>query len=446
MKITIFGTGYVGLVTGACLAEVGHEVLCMDIDQTKINRLKDGVIPIFEPGLDSLIQTNYKNGNLGFTISTEQAVNYGDLLLITVGTPPDENGSADLNHVLTVAANIGKYLKKTATIITKSTVPVGTSDKVYAVITNELQNRSCDIPVVVASNPEFLKEGDAVADFMKPDRIIVGTDSEQAKSRLRELYAPFNRSSDRMLYMDIRSAELTKYAANAMLATKISFMNEIANLSEKLGVDVEQVRRGIGSDPRIGHHFIYPGAGYGGSCFPKDVRALGKTAEENNIQLRVLAAVESANEHQKIRLFNFINQKFKGHIKGKTFAIWGLAFKPKTDDMREASSRVLMEALWEAGANVTAYDPEAMDETRRLYPDQPRLKLVDSQEQALQSADALVICTEWQHFRAPNFEQMKSLLKEPLIFDGRNLYDPAQMASLGFSYYGIGRGDSLTRT
>jgi len=446
MKIAIFGTGYVGLVTGACLAEVGHQVTCMDIDQAKIQGLSNGIIPIFEPGLESLVQANCKSGNLSFSTDAEQTVDCNDLLFIAVGTPPDENGSADLSHVLKVAANIGKYLKKATTVVTKSTVPVGTSEKVYAAITKELQNRSSDISIVVASNPEFLKEGDAVADFMKPDRIIVGTDSEQAKSQLRELYAPFNRSSDRMLYMDIRSAELTKYAANAMLATKISFINEIANLSEKLGVDVEQVRRGIGSDPRIGHHFIYPGAGYGGSCFPKDVRALGKTAEENNIQLRVLKAVESTNENQKKRLFNLINQKFKNNIAGKTFAVWGLAFKPKTDDIREASSRVLMEALWDAGANVQAYDPEAMNETRRLYPDQPHLKLMNSQEQALQGADALVICTEWQHFRAPNFKRMKSLLKEPLIFDGRNLYDPAQMASLGFSYYGIGRGDSLTRT
>jgi len=403
MKITIFGTGYVGLVTGACLAEVGHDVLCMDVDVSKVEGLQQGNIPIFEPGLESLVLNNAKTGNLMFTSDVQEAVKYSDLMFIAVGTPPDEDGSADLSHVLDVAANIGKYMNNSKTVVTKSTVPVGTSDKVLATIKSELKARDKDQQVTVASNPEFLKEGDAVADFMKPDRIIIGTDSgpgsENARTLLRELYAPFNRNSDRMIFMDIRSAELTKYAANAMLATKISFINEIANLAEKLGADVEQVRRGIGSDPRIGYQFIYPGCGYGGSCFPKDVRALERTAHDHDYKMGILSAVERANKIQKTRLFSFINQHFKEGIEGKTFAIWGLAFKPKTDDMREAPSRVLMEALWAAGAKVIAYDPEAMDETRRLYPDQALLTLVDSQDDALVEADALVICTEWQKFR-----------------------------------------------
>lgn len=445
MNISIFGTGYVGLVTGACLAEVGHDVLCMDVDAAKVTGLQAGIVPIYEPGLEALVLTNTKTGNLLFTSDVEEAVNFSDLLLIAVGTPPDEDGSADLSHVLDVAANIAKYMNNSKTVVTKSTVPVGTSDRVFGAIQQQLRDRAEDLRVDVASNPEFLKEGDAVADFMKPDRIIVGTTSEAARSLLRELYAPFNRNSDRMIFMDIRSAELTKYAANAMLATKISFINEIANLAEKLGADVEQVRRGIGSDPRIGYQFIYPGCGYGGSCFPKDVRALERSALESGCEMGILAAVERANIFQKTRLFSLINQHFKGDIKGKTFAIWGLSFKPKTDDMREASSRVLMEALWAAGAAVQAYDPEAMPETRRLYPDQNQLTLMDSPDDVLHEADALVICTEWQHFRAPDFEQVKSSLKQPVIFDGRNLYEPAKLAEMGFHYYAIGRGASVIK-
>lgn len=443
MKISIFGTGYVGLVTGACLAEVGHNVTCMDITEPKIADLKQGIVPLCEPGLKALVLTNTRKGLLHFTSSHEEAVNFCDLLIIAVGTPPREDGSADLSHVLDVAANIAKYMNKSKTIVLKSTVPVGTSDKVFATVRAELNARAKDLQATVASNPEFLKEGDAVADFMKPDRIIVGTDSESTKALLRELYAPFNRNSDRMIFMDIRSAELTKYAANAMLATKISFINEIANLAEKLGADVEQVRRGIGSDPRIGYQFIYPGCGYGGSCFPKDVRALERTGLEHGYEMGILNAVERANALQKTRLFSLINQYFNGDIAGKTLALWGLSFKPKTDDMREAPSRVLMEALWAAGARVQAYDPEAMEATRTLYPDQPLLTFAKSQDDALVDADALVICTEWQHFRAPDFDFIKSTLNQAVIFDGRNLYDPVKLSSAGFIYYAIGRGASV---
>lgn len=443
MRITIFGTGYVGLVTGACLAEVGHQVLCMDIDSSKIEALLKGSIPIFEPGLEELVINNSKSGHLCFTDDVEEAVAFSSLIFIAVGTPPDDDGSADLSYVLDVAANIGKHIENSKTVVTKSTVPVGTSGQVEAAIEAELSTRGADLTVDVASNPEFLKEGAAVADFMKPDRIIIGTESDTAKSQLKELYAPFNRNSDRMLYMDIRSAELTKYAANAMLATKISFINEIANLAEVLGADIEQVRRGIGSDPRIGTQFIYPGCGYGGSCFPKDVRALGQTARENGSSMGILSAVEQANEYQKTRLYSLIDQYFKGDIAGKTFAVWGLAFKPKTDDMRDAPSRALMEALWQAGAKVQAYDPEAISEAHRIYGARDDLLLVESRDDALVDADALVICTEWQHFRAPDFEQITASLNNPVIFDGRNLYEPAQMTDLGISYYGIGRGESV---
>ena len=444
MKITIFGTGYVGLVTGACLAEVGHHVLCMDVDQDKIEKLQQGHIPIYEPGLEDIVIENTKAGVLVFTSNVEEAISFADLIFIAVGTPPDEDGSADLSHVLDVATNIGKYMENSKLVVTKSTVPVGTSDKVRAAVTAALKDRDSGLQVTVASNPEFLKEGAAVSDFMKPDRIIVGTDSDSARQTLKELYAPFNRNSDRMVYMDIRSAELTKYAANAMLATKISFINEVANLAEQVGADIEQVRLGIGSDPRIGYQFIYPGCGYGGSCFPKDVRALGKTAVEHGLDLGILAAVEQANIRQKEKLFSFINQYFKGDISGKTFALWGLAFKPRTDDMREAPSRSLMEALWDAGAMVRAYDPEAMEEARRLYPQQDKLILAGTRDDALHGADALVICTEWQHFRAPDFELIKQTLSHPAIFDGRNLYDPQKMAELGFTYYAIGRGASVS--
>ncbi|GJM14349.1 MAG: UDP-glucose 6-dehydrogenase [Pseudohongiella sp.] len=420
-------------------------VLCMDVDSAKIAELKAGNIPIFEPGLEPIVKSNIEAGTLCFTDALEEAIAFSDLIFIAVGTPPDEDGSADLGHVLTVAANIGKHMENSKTVVTKSTVPVGTSDKVLEHIERELKQRNSELDVTVASNPEFLKEGAAVADFMKPDRIVVGTNSETAKSLLKRLYAPFNRNSDRMLYMDIRSAELTKYAANAMLATKISFINEIANLAEQLGADVEQVRQGIGSDPRIGYQFIYPGCGYGGSCFPKDVRALSQTANEYDCEMRVLNAVNETNIHQKERLFSFIKQYFKGEIVGKRIALWGLAFKPKTDDMRDAPSRVLMESLWAAGASVQAFDPEAMDVAGNLYPGNESLSLMAARDDVLQDADALVICTEWQHFRAPDFDLIKSSLNNPVIFDGRNLYDPVLMEEMGITYYGIGRGESIKR-
>ena len=418
-------------------------VLCMDVDSAKITNLKASHIPIYEPGLESIVKSNVKAGTLCFTDDLAEAIAFSDLIFIAVGTPPDEDGSASLNHVLTVAANIGQYMEKSKTVVTKSTVPVGTSDKVLNYIEKELKLRNVELTVAVASNPEFLKEGDAVADFMKPERIVVGAKSQEVKALLKRLYAPFNRNSDRMLYMDIRSAELTKYAANAMLATKISFINEIANLAEKLGADIEQVRQGIGSDTRIGYQFIYPGCGYGGSCLPKDVRALSQTARENGCEMGVLNAVNEANIHQKSRLFSFIKQYFKGDIKGKNLALWGLAFKPKTDDMRDAPSRVLMESLWAAGASVQAFDPKAMDVAAKLYPNHDAFSLMATRDDTLQDADALVICTEWQHFRAPNFELIKSSLKNPVIFDGRNLYDPALMEELEISYYGIGRGESI---
>ena len=445
MKITIFGTGYVGLVTGTCLAEVGHQVLCMDVDTAKIEGLQRGEVPIYEPGLEELVASNTASGNLRFTSELSTAVSASDLIFIAVGTPPDEDGSADLSHVLEVAANIGKHMQSPKLVVTKSTVPVGTSDKVLAAIKAQLESREVSLGIEVASNPEFLKEGAAVADFMKPDRIVVGAKSDGARAALQELYAPFNRNSNRMIFMDIRSAELTKYAANAMLATKISFINEVSNLAERLGADIEQVRIGIGSDPRIGYQFIYPGCGYGGSCFPKDVRALGRTAAEHGFDMGILDAVERANHHQKTKLISYINQYFNADISGKTFALWGLSFKPHTDDMREAPSLALMETLWAADAKVQAYDPEAMDEARRLYPDQPSLKLADSRDEVLQGADALVICTEWQHFRAPDFGLILDTLNSPVIFDGRNLYDPHKLAEMGFTYYAIGRGASVTQ-
>ena len=445
MKITIFGTGYVGLVTGACLADTGHHVLCMDVDDAKIEGLRQGKIPIFEPGLENVVLRNTRSGNLAFTSDAAEAVAFADLQFIAVGTPPDEDGSADLQYVLAVANSIGEHMEGNKTVVTKSTVPVGTADKVKAAVQAALAARKSDLQVEVASNPEFLKEGAAVTDFMKPDRIVVGADSDNARNQLRELYAPFNRNHDRMVYMDIRSAELTKYAANAMLATKISFINEIANLAERLGADVENVRKGIGSDPRIGYQFIYPGCGYGGSCFPKDVQALERTGRENDYQMGILAAVEAANKAQKNVLFSKINQHFKGDISGKTFALWGLSFKPKTDDMREAPSRTLMESLWAAGASVKAYDPEAMEETRRIYGARADLELCESRDAALAGTDGLVICTEWQHFRAPDFGIVKASLSEPVIFDGRNLYDPEKMQRLGFTYYGIGRGASVVK-
>ncbi len=445
MNITIFGTGYVGLVTGACLSDVGHNVLCVDVDERKVENLKNGIIPIFEPGLEPIVKHNHEAGRLNFTTDAKEGVEFGTLQFIAVGTPPDEDGSADLQYVLAVAKTIGKYMPDYRVVVDKSTVPVGTGDKVRAALQAELTQRGEDIAFEVVSNPEFLKEGDAVKDFMKPDRIVIGAEDERAIDLLHECYEPFNRNHDRLVVMDIRSAELTKYAANAMLATKISFMNEIANLAELLGADVENVRRGIGSDPRIGYHFIYPGCGYGGSCFPKDVQALVRTAQGVQYEPELLAAVESVNYRQKEKLFDKIMKHYGGDLNGKTFALWGLSFKPNTDDMREASSRVLMEKLWAQGATVQAFDPEAMEETQRIYGDQDSLNLCGTKEQALKGADALVICTEWKEFRLPDFDQIKSSIKDPVVFDGRNLYDPERMARKGFTYYAIGRGDSIKK-
>ncbi|MCH8500026.1 MAG: UDP-glucose/GDP-mannose dehydrogenase family protein [Marinobacter sp.] len=440
MKITIFGTGYVGLVTGACLADVGHDVLCMDVDQQKIDKLKRGVIPIYEPGLEPIVKHNYESGRLKFTTDTAEAVAHGVIQFIAVGTPPDEDGSADLQYVLAVARSVGQHMNGYKVVVDKSTVPVGTGDKVASAIRNELDKRGLETEFDVVSNPEFLKEGAAVNDFMKPDRIVIGTDSEKAQEVLREVYYPFNRNHDRMIYMDLRSAELTKYAANAMLATKISFMNEIANLAERLGADVEAVRRGIGSDPRIGYHFIYPGCGYGGSCFPKDVQALARTADACDYDAKLLNAVEAVNYAQKHVLFDKVSHYFQGALQDKVVALWGLSFKPNTDDMREASSRVLMESLWKAGAKVQAFDPEAMEETQRIYGEQPGLQLCGTKEQALKGADVLVICTEWKEFRSPDFDAIKAALSEAVIFDGRNLYEPEVVARHGLMYYAIGRG------
>ncbi len=439
MKTTIFGTGYVGLVTGACLAEVGNQVLCVDVDQEKIDKLREGVIPIYEPDLDKLVARNAAAGRLRFTTDPAEAVAHGLFQFIAVGTPPDEDGSADLTHVLEVAKTIANHMEDYRIVVNKSTVPVGTADRVREQIQKVLDHRGRQIEFDVVSNPEFLKEGAAINDFMKPDRIIVGTDNPRTAELLRILYAPFNRNHDRLIVMDIRSAELTKYAANAMLATKISFMNELANLAERLHADIERVRIGIGSDPRIGYHFIYPGCGYGGSCFPKDVKALERTAREVGYEAQLLGAVEAVNERQKRRLFEKIFDHFNGDLEGRTIALWGLAFKPNTDDMREAPSRVLMEALWQAGARVRAYDPVAMDETRRIYGERDDLLLADSAMDAVENADALAIVTEWQLFRSPDFETIKTQLKQPVIFDGRNIYDPGLLRGMGFHYYGIGR-------
>lgn len=443
MKVTVFGTGYVGLVTGTCLADVGHDVLCVDIDQKKVDNLKNGIIPIFEPGLDSIVKQSVQNGLLNFTTDMDKAVSHGELQFIAVGTPSGEDGSADLQYVVAVAKTIGQRMNNYKVVINKSTVPIGTAEKVSEALASELKARGVNIPFDVVSNPEFLKEGAAINDFMKPDRIVVGTNSEKAEKLLRELYAPFNRNHDRMIFMDVRSAELTKYAANAMLATKISFINEMANLAEKLGADIEQVRNGIGADPRIGYHFIYPGCGYGGSCFPKDVKALINIAKNVDYKSNLMEAVDQVNQAQKSKLFSYVTQHFGKDIKGKTFALWGLSFKPNTDDMREAPSRVLMEALWAAGAKVQAYDPVAMDETQHIYGLRDDLKLVGTKEAALEKADALIICTEWKIFRAPNFELIKSTLRNPVVFDGRNLYDPERMIEHGFEYYAVGRGKSV---
>lgn len=443
MKVTVFGIGYVGLVQASVLAEVGHDVMCVDVDEKKVENLKKGNIPIFEPGLVPLVQQNYEAGRLRFTTDAKLGVAHGAIQFIAVGTPPDEDGSADLQYVTAVARTIAEHMTEPKVVIDKSTVPVGTADKVREVMSETLRKRGSDIKFDVVSNPEFLKEGAAVADCMRPERIVIGTDNKDVIEPLRELYEPFNRNHDRMILMDIRSAELTKYAANCMLATKISFMNEISNLAEMLGADIEKVRKGIGSDSRIGYHFIYPGCGYGGSCFPKDVQALIRTAEHIGYQPKLLQAVEQVNVQQKYKLTQFIQHHFSNDVKGKTFALWGLAFKPNTDDMREASSRVLMETLWELGATVQAYDPEAMAEAQRIYGQRADLKLMGTKEAALQGADALVICTEWQNFRAPDFDIIKQSLKHPVIFDGRNLYDPERLQARGFTYYGIGRGASI---
>ena len=445
MKVTVFGTGYVGLVTGACLAEVGHRVTCVDVDEAKIEGLRNGVLPIYEPGLEPIVVENFADNRLFFTTDARAGVDFADVIFVAVGTPPDEDGSADLKYVLEVAATVAEHMASPKIVLDKSTVPVGTADRVRARIAEGLAARGEDIEFWVASNPEFLKEGAAVADFLRPDRIVVGTDSAHVEEVMRELYAPFNRNHERILFMDIRSAELTKYAANAMLATKISFMNEMANLAEKLGADIEMVRLGIGSDPRIGYHFIYPGCGYGGSCFPKDVQALERTARQVGYDAELLQAVEAVNYRQKSKLFDRIFRHFAGNLEGRTFAVWGLAFKPQTDDMREASSRVLMEALWKAGARVRAFDPEAMEETRRIYGDRDDLVLVENRDEALEGADALAICTEWKSFRIPDFEVMRARLGEALIFDGRNLYDPDHLREMGFTYYGMGRGESIVR-
>lgn len=440
MKITVVGTGYVGLVSGACLAEVGNDVLCLDVDPAKIKTLEDGGIPIFEPGLQEMVRRNVVAGRLHFTTNVEKAAHFGTIQFIAVGTPPGEDGSADMKYVIAAARNIGKFMTDYKVVVDKSTVPVGTADAVKAAILDELKIRGVDTPFSVVSNPEFLKEGAAIGDFMKPDRIVIGCDDEQAALNMRALYAPFQRNHDRLILMDIRSAELTKYAANAMLATRISFMNEIANLAEKLGADIESVRRGIGSDPRIGYDFLYAGAGYGGSCFPKDVKALIKTASvDAGIDLKVLNAVEAANDAQKHVLGNKVKARLGSDLQGKHFALWGLAFKANTDDMREATSREVIKDLLTAGATVTAYDPEAMAEARHCFPDEPRLTYAENQTATLDGADALVIVTEWKEFRSPDFDAIKAKLRTPLIFDGRNLYEPAQLRAQGFEYFPIGR-------
>jgi UDPglucose 6-dehydrogenase len=439
MKITIIGTGYVGLVTGTCLAEVGNDVLCLDLDERKINMLKEGGIPIYEPGLEDMVKRNAAAGRLSFTTNVEEAVAHGTIQFIAVGTPPDEDGSADLKYVVAAARNIGRHMNEYKVVVDKSTVPVGTADKVKAAISEELAARGVSTSFSVVSNPEFLKEGAAIEDFMRPDRIVVGTDDNTAKDLMRSLYAPFQRNHERVIFMDVRSAELTKYAANAMLATRISFMNELANLAERLGADIELVRQGIGSDPRIGFHFLYPGVGYGGSCFPKDVQALQRTGQENGLNLRVLNAVEEANEAQKAVLVNKLLARFGDNLAGRTFGMWGLAFKPNTDDMREAPSLVVIRALLDRGAKVVAYDPVATHEAQRMTEGWDGLSFGKSSAEVLQGADALLIVTEWKEFRSPDFDAMRNSLKQPVIFDGRNLYQPDMLAKAGYEYYPIGR-------
>ena len=449
MKVSVFGTGYVGLVTGACLAEVGHSVLCMDVDEAKVAGLRKGILPIWEPGLQEIVRRNVESGHLAFTTDAPLAVEHGRVQIIAVGTPPQADGGADLRFVFDVADAIGASMRDYCAVITKSTVPVGTSRHVANRVQTALDTRGVadTVSFDVVSNPEFLKEGAAVGDFLKPDRIIVGTETERARHLLRELYEPFNRSHERMIFMGVESAELTKYAANIMLAAKISVMNEIANVAERVGADIEDVRKGIGSDPRIGYHFIYPGAGYGGSCFPKDVQALAMTARQHGMQPRLLDAVEAVNEAQKGHLFELVQRHFDAGedegVRGKTFAVWGLAFKPDTDDMREASSRRLLAQLWEAGATVRAYDPEARAEAARIFGEREDLVLCDDARAATEGADALVVVTEWKQFRSPDFARLHETLGDAVIFDGRNLYDPAEVEAAGLAYYGIGRGRSV---
>ncbi|GAA4865030.1 UDP-glucose/GDP-mannose dehydrogenase family protein [Luteimonas vadosa] len=445
MRVSIFGTGYVGLVTGTCLAEVGHDVVCIDVDPEKVDGLNRGVMPIFEPGLAPLVEANHAAGRLRFTTDAAEGVAHGEVVFIAVGTPSDEDGSADLQYVLAVAKTIGTHMHRPVLVVDKSTVPVGTAEKVRAAIAETLAARGVDVGFEVVSNPEFLKEGAAVEDCMRPDRIVIGAGSDEAVETMRRLYAPFNRNHDRIVAMDVRSAELTKYAANAMLATKISFMNEIANIAEKVGADVEMVRLGIGSDPRIGWHFIYPGAGYGGSCFPKDVQALSRTAGQHAYEAGLLHAVEAVNERQKSKLFELMSRHYGGaeRLAGKTVAVWGLAFKPNTDDMREASSRRLLGQLWDAGASVRAYDPEAGAEARRIFGEREDFLLCSSSDEAVEGADALVVVTEWKQFRSPDFATLAARLADRVVFDGRNLYDPSQVEDAGLAYYGIGRGRSL---
>lgn len=445
MKVTVFGVGYVGLVQAAVLADVGHQVCCVDVDEKKIDALKNGVVPIFEPGLADVVKTNCRKDRLIFTTDAKAGVEFAEIQFIAVGTPPDEDGSADLQYVLSVAETIAQNANDNKIVIDKSTVPVGTADKVSARINSILEKRNVDLSFHVVSNPEFLKEGSALEDCMKPERIVIGTDDEYVEAKMRELYEPFSRNHDKIMVMDVRSAEFTKYAANCMLATKISFMNEMSNLAERLGVDIEQVRKGIGSDSRIGYHFIYPGCGYGGSCFPKDVKALERSADEIGYNAELLKAVEAVNYRQKEVLFRHLSSFYKGELKGKTFALWGLAFKPNTDDMREASSRVLLEALWKAGATVRAYDPEAMEEAQRIYGARDDLVLLGTKEAALHGADALIIVTEWKSFRVPDFSLISKELTDKAIFDGRNLYDPKRVEALGLAYYGIGRGRSISK-
>ena len=447
MRVSIFGTGYVGLVTGACLAEVGHDVVCVDVDAAKIEGLRNGRVPIYEPGLEPMVRASHAAGRLHFTTDAAAAIAHGEIVFIAVGTPPDEDGSADLQYVLAVARTIGRHIDRPLVVVDKSTVPVGTADRVRGAIAAELEARGVEVAFDVVSNPEFLKEGDAVADCMRPDRIVIGADNPAAVARMRRLYAAFSRNHDRFVVMDVRSAELTKYAANAMLATKISFMNEIANIAERVGADIEAVRQGIGSDPRIGRHFIYAGAGYGGSCFPKDVQALARTARQNGYAAELLEAVESVNFRQKGRLFELVQQHYdRGEdegVRGKVFAVWGLAFKPNTDDMREASSRRLLQQLWDAGARVRAYDPAATGEARRIFGERDDLVLCTSAASALEGADALAVVTEWKEFRSPDFSRLHAALGDAVVFDGRNLYEPEEVEAAGLAYYGIGRGRSV---